>query len=116
MYPTLKDGEYVIIQRDNNGNLTNEIVYYPKGKLYIIHRVIEEKDGFVLTKGDANEFSDRWIPREAIRGKVIFVLPFWFFDSLSIIGLVILNLVFLLILIKLRRKKPSALNRERKNA
>jgi len=115
MYPTLKDQEYVIIQTGNNGNLTNEIVFYPKGKLHVIHRVIEEKDGFVLTKGDANEISDGWIPREAIMGKVIFVLPFWFFDFLSIVGFILLALS-LVFLIKLRRKKLSTINREGKNA
>lgn len=116
MYPTLKDGDYLIIQRDNKGNLTNEIIAFHIGQVPFAHRVLEEKDGFVLTKGDANEISDGWIPREAITGKVIFVLPFWFFNFLSIVGFIILSLVFLLILIKLRRKKPSALNREGTNA
>lgn len=115
MYPTLKNGDYLIIQRGNNGNLTNEIVAFHINRSRIIHRVIEEKEGFILTKGDANKISDGWIPRQAIIGKVIFVLPFLFFDFLRFLGVNILVLTFVFLLIKLSRKKLSR-NREMKDA
>lgn len=43
----------------------------------VTHRIIESQSGGFVTKGDANDDSDRELLKEqAIIGKVVFVLPF----------------------------------------
>ncbi|MFQ6086935.1 MAG: signal peptidase I [Candidatus Bathyarchaeia archaeon] len=76
MYPTLEDGDYVVIWRAINGNLTNEIVLFEDhtNKL-IVHRAIANNSEMVMTKGDANKSPDGWITRENVIGFVLFVIP-----------------------------------------
>ena len=76
MNPTLKAGDLVVIGKEINGNLTNEIVVF-EDPIYglIVHRVIADNSEMVMTKGDANNGPDGWITKENIIGVVIFVIP-----------------------------------------
>jgi len=41
----------------------------------VVHRLVNITDTYIVTKGDANPLEDNPIPREALRGRVIFVIP-----------------------------------------
>ena len=76
MNPTLKTGDIVVIGREINGNLTNEIVVFEDHTNgLIVHRVIADNSEMVLTKGDANNSPDDWITKENVIGVVVFVIP-----------------------------------------
>lgn len=76
MNPTLKAGDHVLIWRDINRDLTNELVVfeYDRDRL-AVHRAISDNSEMVLTKGDANNGTDGWITKENVIGFVIFVIP-----------------------------------------
>ncbi len=77
MEPTLHIGDLIVVSGIEPE--IGDIIVYSRGK-YIVHRVIsksEAKDGFsVVTKGDANAFSDGSISWRQIKGKVVLVLPY----------------------------------------
>lgn len=76
MNPTLKAGDIVVIGREINGNLTNEIVVFEDDRIgLIIHRAIADNSEMVMTKGDANNSPDGWITKENVIGVVVFVIP-----------------------------------------
>ncbi len=77
MNPTLNVGDYVVIGREINGNLTNKIVVFEdhENKRLIAHRAIADNSEMVMTKGDANESPDGWITKENVIGFVVFVIP-----------------------------------------
>ena len=82
MYPTLKDGEYVVMKITDDVEVGDIIILhvdyeYGMTSEYIIKRVAEiAADGSVYVLGDNAEhsFDSRqcgYFPREIIRGKVI---------------------------------------------
>jgi signal peptidase len=76
MNPTLKAGDIVVIGKEINGNLTNEIVVFEDHiNGLIIHRAIADDSEMVMTKGDANNSPDGWITKENVIGVVVFVIP-----------------------------------------
>lgn len=76
MNPTLKAGDIVVIGKETNGNLTNEIVVFEDHTNgLIVHRAIADNSEMVLTKGDANNGPDGWITKENVIGVVVFVIP-----------------------------------------
>lgn len=83
MYPTLKDGEYVLMKITDDVEVGDIVVLhvdyeYEMESEYIIKRVAEiAGDGSVYVLGDNTEhsFDSRhcgYFPKEIIRGKVIF--------------------------------------------
>ncbi len=83
MYPTLKDGEYVLMKITDDVEVGDIVVLhvdyeYEMESEYIIKRVAEiAEDGSVYVLGDNSEvsFDSRhcgYFPKEIIRGKVIF--------------------------------------------
>lgn len=83
MYPTLKDGEYVLMKITDDVEVGDIVVLhvdyeYEMESEYIIKRVAEiADDGSVYVLGDNTEhsFDSRhcgYFPKEIIRGKVIF--------------------------------------------
>ena len=83
MYPTLKDGEYVLMKITDDVEVGDIVILhvdyeYDMTSEYIIKRVSEiADDGSVYVLGDNTEhsFDSRqcgYFPREIIRGKVIF--------------------------------------------
>jgi len=76
MNPTLKAGDLVVIGREINGNLTNDIVVFEDDTIgLIVHRVITDNSEMVMTKGDANNGPDGWTTKENVIGVVVFVIP-----------------------------------------
>jgi len=86
MYPSFKKGDYIMttsISKAISGNIVNYRVN--SSYMYIVHRVIEtqtnETDFLVMTKGDANNFTDDSISNlsflndKMIKEDVIGVIP-----------------------------------------
>lgn len=79
MYPTLMDHDIVVVNECSEYDINDIIVINCKNFL-IIHRVIQikvMKDGeYYLTKGDNNNFIDRWHAKKEIIGKVVKINDF----------------------------------------
>ena len=64
-------GDYILILKQDDYKVHDVVTYTQEG-YYITHRIIEEKEDTVVTKGDANNVADDAIPKTSIIGKVIF--------------------------------------------
>lgn len=80
MAPQIKSGDLIFSKKLDNYQVEEIITYVPKVKgekiETITHRLIGEKDGNFITKGDANssEDAETVTPRQ-IKGRYIFRLP-----------------------------------------
>jgi signal peptidase I len=73
MWPTLKAGDLVLMRGISGGEAkVGQIVIYQNEKGFTIHRLIEKKDGKLITKGDANNISDPPILESEIVGRAVY--------------------------------------------
>ncbi|MEM3958477.1 MAG: signal peptidase I [Thermoproteota archaeon] len=76
MEPTVPRGSLVVVAKFGDFHV-GDIVLYRAFNTLILHRVVEERDGMFKTKGDAAQSWDPWlVPREAVVGKAVSVIPF----------------------------------------
>lgn len=77
MEPEFSKGDLIIAAKADEYVQNDIVVFQSKGSL-IVHRIIEidGENENVTTKGDANNTADEPISLSAIKGKVIFVVPF----------------------------------------
>jgi len=75
MEPELRVNDVIIVRSSENYNI-NDIVVYDNGREMIVHRIIEQNGDTFTTKGDANNVADEPISAEAVKGKVVFSLPY----------------------------------------
>ena len=79
MYPAIPQGSIILIsgREPDLKNLVNKVIvfYNPLDEKVVVHRVVREDKGFLLTRGDNNDFPDDVRPRRKnIFGTVIFIL------------------------------------------
>ena len=93
----------------------NDIVVYDSGREMIVHRIKEQNGDTLTTKGDANNISDEPINAEAVKGKVVFSIPYAgaIVKALrSPVGIIVIILTAILLTEgSFRRKKESDENR-----
>ena len=72
MSPTINTYDLIIVKIDKEVK-ENDIVTFYNDEAFITHRIIKYKsDEEILTKGDANNTSDKYISKDKIIGKVIY--------------------------------------------
>jgi signal peptidase len=74
MQPAIEAGDLIIIKGQEEYE-KNDIVTYRENNTLITHRIVETNQSEVVTKGDANNTSDKPILQSDIEGKVILRLP-----------------------------------------
>jgi signal peptidase I len=74
MYPCLQENDLVIIDKNLAQLDVGDIVLFEGEKHKILHRVVEMKPHYIITKGDFNSQNDVPIQFAQIEGKVISVL------------------------------------------
>jgi len=91
MYPTIKDGNYVLILKkdvpDFNISIGDIVVFYDnETNKYVSHRVIDINGETIITKGDNNMFFDDEITYSQVRGKVVKIIEYrierWCYEAL----------------------------------
>lgn len=70
MEPEFSKGDLIIVAKADS-YVKGDVVVFPDGADLIVHRIIEESEDTVITKGDANDVEDTPIERSAILAKVI---------------------------------------------
>lgn len=78
MYPAIHNGDAVFILKGAEFGV-GDIIAFKWGDMTVAHRVTGiYADGRVVeTKGDNVSYSDGFVFREDILGKVVLVLPYW---------------------------------------
>ena len=71
MEPEFSKGDLIIVA-EAESYAKNDVVVFSDGASLVVHRIIEESDETVITKGDANNVADDPIERSAIKAKVLF--------------------------------------------
>lgn len=73
MEPTISVGDIILINTNvKNINKYDIVTFYDENGAFVTHRVLAvEKDGSVLTQGDANNTVDGYIKRDKLVGKYI---------------------------------------------
>ncbi len=114
MEPALSVNDVILVRESENYNI-NDIVVYDSGREMIVHRIKEQNGDTFTTKGDANNVSDEPISAEAVKGRVVFSIPYAGVAVKAMrspVGIIIIILIAILLTEgSFRRKKESDENR-----
>lgn len=70
MEPTIHVGDLVIIDTKESDYKSGDIVtFVDVDGSFVTHRLVEIKDNYIVTKGDANESLDEAMPKDSLVGK-----------------------------------------------
>ncbi|MBQ3099826.1 MAG: signal peptidase I [Clostridia bacterium] len=75
MEPEFSKGDLIIV-KEAEDYAVEDIVVYQDGASLVVHRIIDIDGETVTTKGDANNTADEPIELSAIKGRVLFWIPF----------------------------------------
>ena len=75
MEPEFSQGDLIIV-KEADSLIEGEIVVYQESGMLIVHRIIDIDGETITTKGDANAVADNPIDRLAVKGEVVFSIPF----------------------------------------
>ena len=68
MLPMLKQRRDTIVVRPKTERLKRlDVALYKRGEAYVLHRVLETKDGYYIIRGD-NCYADEIVPEETVIG------------------------------------------------
>ena len=108
MSPTMEIGDIVIVKIGEEVE-EKDIITYKKEESFITHRIIEINENSIVAKGDNNNTPDEAIQKDAIIGKVSFIIEnveIWskvFTDSTVIIPIAI-TLILIILLVSYKEK------------
>lgn len=108
MSPTMEIGDIVFVKIGDDVR-EKDIITYKKDDSFITHRIIKIDGESIIAKGDNNNTQDEVITKDAIVGKVVFIInnvEVWkqVFSDTSVIIPVALTVVLLIILISYKEK------------
>lgn len=112
MSPTMEKGDIVFVKigEDSNQLKERDIITYKQDNEFITHRIIKIDGENIITKGDNNNTQDEAITKDAIVGKVVFIInnvEVWkkvFLDP-SVIIPIIITVILFVILVSYKEKK-----------
>lgn len=74
MEPTMSVDDMVLVKESPTYGI-GDIVVYQRGGHLVVHRIISQDGGMIVTQGDANNVSDEPVELSAVMGRVIFRIP-----------------------------------------
>jgi len=109
MSPTIEIGDIVIVKIGEQVQ-EQDIITYKSENAFITHRIIEIDGENIIAKGDNNNTQDNPIKKDAIIGKVNFIInnvEIWknVFSDISVIIPVVITVILFVILIVYKEKK-----------
>lgn len=75
MEPEFSKGDLIVVKETENYKL-NDIVVFQDGNSLVVHRIISIDGETITTKGDANNTADEPINVSAVKGEVLFWIPY----------------------------------------
>ena len=114
MSPTMEIGDIVIVKIGEDTK-EKDIITYKKDNEFITHRIIKIDGNSVIAKGDNNNTQDEKITKDAIVGKVVFIMNnvvIWkqVFSDVSVIIPVSITVILLIVLVSYKEKKTGDKN------
>lgn len=111
MSPTMEKGDIVIVKIGEQAK-EKDIITYKRDNVFITHRIIKIDGDSIIAKGDSNNTQDEEITKDAIIGKVVFIInnvEVWksVFSDISVIIPVFITVILLIILVSYKEKKKE---------
>lgn len=108
MSPTMEKGDIVIVKIGAQVN-EKDIITYKNDNAFITHRIIKIDGDSIIAKGDNNNIQDEPITKDAIIGKVIFIVnnvEVWkkVFSDINVIIPVVITVILFVILVSYKEK------------
>ena len=108
MSPTMEKGDIVLVKIGEPAQ-EEDIITYQKDGTFITHRIVEINGDSIIAKGDNNNTLDEGITKDAIVGKVVFIMnnvEVWknVFSDISVIIPVLITVILLIILVSYKEK------------
>ena len=75
MEPEFSKGDLIVVNKTDVYEI-NDIVVFQDGNSLVVHRIINIDGETITTKGDANNTADEAISVFAVKGKVLFWIPY----------------------------------------
>lgn len=75
MEPAFSAGDLIVVKRTDRYEL-RDIVVFQDGNSLVVHRIVDMDGETVTTQGDANQIADQPVSRSAVKGKVLFWIPY----------------------------------------
>lgn len=75
MEPEFSEGDLIVVKETDIYEV-DDIVVFQEGNSLTVHRIINIDGETITTKGDANNTADAPIQASAVKGKVLFWIPF----------------------------------------
>lgn len=75
MEPVLSVNDLIVLKKKDNYQVGDIIVYKLNNEL-VVHRIVKINHDEIITKGDANEYEDKAINLNAVRGELYFSIPY----------------------------------------
>ena len=111
MAETIKIDDIIIVKITKDVH-NGDIITYTENNAFITHRIIDEQEDILVTKGDANNTKDKPITRDQVIGKVVktftgFVVWIKVFSNWKVIVSIVVTLFFLGLAISGDKKKEN---------
>jgi len=108
MSPTIEKGDIVLVKIGADAQ-ENDIITYKSENAFITHRIIEIDGESVVAKGDNNNTEDKAIQKDAIIGKVIYIInnvEVWkkVFSDISVVIPIFITTILVIILVSYKEK------------
>ena len=108
MSPTMEKGDIVFVKIGEPVQ-EEDIITYKKDGAFITHRIVEINGDSIIAQGDNNNTLDEGITKDAIVGKVVFIMnnvEVWknVFSDISVIIPVLITVILLIILVSYKEK------------
>ena len=108
MSPTIEKGDIVFVKLGEQVQ-EKDIITYKKDNVFITHRIIKIDGESIIAKGDNNNTEDEEISKNAIIGKVSFIInnvEIWkkVFTDINVIIPVSITIILLIILVSYKEK------------
>lgn len=119
MSPTIQIGDIVFVKIGEEAK-EEDIITYKKDNEFITHRIIKIDGEAIIAKGDNNNTEDEAITKEAIIGRVVFIInnvEVWkkVFSEPSVIIPIVITIILFIILVSYTEKKDCPkINRRKK--
>ena len=74
MWPALKTNDLIFMKGVSGSEVElGQIIIYQNSRGFTIHRLVEKKDGKLITKGDANSSKDNPITEDQVIGRAVYI-------------------------------------------
>ena len=108
MSPTMEIGDIVLVKIGQDAK-EKDIITYKKDNAFITHRIIKIDGESIIAKGDNNNTQDEGITKDAIVGKVVYIMnnvEVWkkVFSDTTVIIPVVLTVILFVILVSYKEK------------